>query len=115
MTIPANRINFKRKYKRYPTQREGRYFIQGTSWNGQVCTVVNVSRKGMGIIFHTDEEMHPGTIIHVEVPMKQSLETISVRGTLKWIDRMEFDIIGGIELITELSELQLSRLEPFKS
>ena len=59
--------------------------------------------------------MRPGTVIHVEVPMKQSTETISVLGTLKWIDRMEFDIIGGIELIDELSDLQLSRLEPFKS
>ena len=115
MTIPANRIIHKRKYKRYPTQREGRYFIQGTIWNGQVCTIVNVSRKGMGIIFHTDEDMPSGTVIHVEVPMKHSSETISVQGILKWIDRMEFDIIGGIELLHELSDLELSRLEPFKS
>ena len=63
----------------------------------------------------TDEEMRVGAIIRVEVPCTQSSESISVRGTVKWVDRMEFDIIGGIELINELNDLQLSRLEPFKS
>ena len=115
MTIPANRINYKRKHKRFPTQREAQYCFDGNTWDGQVCTIVNVSRRGMGIIFHTDEEMRVGAIIRVEVPCTQSSESISVRGTMKWVDRMEFDIIGGIELINELSDLQLSRLEPFKS
>ena len=115
LIIPTKRQQYTRKYKRYPTHREARYFFKGTTGDGQLCTIVNVSRKGMGIIFHTDEEMRVGAIIRVEVPCTQSSESISVRGTVKWVDRMEFDIIGGIELITELSDLQLFRLEPFKS
>ena len=66
----------------------------------------------MGIIFHTDEEIHVGTIIFVEVPIPQSLELIKVKGILKWVDRMEFDIIGGIELINELSDVHLYKLNP---
>jgi len=115
MTIPANHVSYTRKYKRYPTQREARYFLEGTTGDGQVCTIVNVSRKGMGIIFHTDEEMSPGTIIRVEVPPAKTSESISVKGVLKWIDRMEIDMIGGIELTNELCDLQLSRLDPSRS
>jgi len=112
MTIPANHVSYTRKYKRYPTQREGRYFLEGTTGDGQVCTIVNVSRKGMGIIFHTDEDMSVGTIIRVDVPITIPSESISVRGILKWVDSMDIDIIGGIELTNELSDLQLSRLDP---
>ena len=112
MTFPANQIKYTRKYKRYPTHREVRYFIEGTTGDKQVCTIVNVSRKGMGIIFHTDEEIRVGTVIGIEISIPQSSESIIVRGTLKWIDKMEFDIIGGVELLNELSTLQLSRLDP---
>ena len=112
MTIPANHVSYTRKYKRYPTHREARYFFEGTTEDWQVCTIVNVSRKGMGIIFHTDEEINVGAIIRVEVPNIQSSELISVRGTLRWVDRMEIDIIGGLELMNELSDVHLYKLNP---
>jgi hypothetical protein len=69
----------------------------------------------MGIIFHTDEEISVGTTIRVEVPITQSSESITVRGTLKWVDRMEFDIIGGLELINELSDVHLYKLNSSSS
>ena len=112
MTFPLKQKNYTRKYKRYPTHREARYFLKNTKEDGQVCTIVNVSRKGMGIIFHTDEEINVGTIIRIEVFIAQSSEPIVVKGTLKWVDKMEFDIIGGIELINELSDVHLYKLNP---
>ena len=108
-------MKYTRKYKRYPTHREARYFLEDTTKDGQVCSIVNVSRKGMGIIFHTDEEILVGAIIRVEVPITQSSESISVRGTVRWVDRMEIDIIGGLELMNELSDVQLSKLDPSSS
>jgi len=62
MKIPAERIHYTRKYKRYPTQREARYFLENTTKDGQACSIVNVSRKGMGIIFHTDAVAAAGQI-----------------------------------------------------
>ena len=112
MTFPANPMNYTRKYKRYPTHREARYSLENTTGNEQPCTIVNVSQKGMGIIFHTDEAMRAGTIIHVEIPFTPFTEPMSVKGTLRWVDSMEIDIIGGIELFNELSDIQLSRLDP---
>ena len=107
----AYRINYTRKYKRYPTQREGHFYLEDVSGARQVCTIVNISRKGMGIIFHTDVEMSIGTAIRVEIPIPGSSETMSVNGSLRWFDRMEIDIIGGIELLEELSEEEVARLD----
>ena len=107
----AYRINYTRKYKRYPTQREAHFYLEDIPDARQVCTIVNISRKGMGLIFHTDVEMNIGTAIRVELSIPGSSETISVSGSLRWFDRMEIDIIGGIELIEELSEEEVSRLD----
>ena len=98
------------KYKRYPTQREAHYFLKGTEGPGEACTIVNICRKGMGIIFHPDVVIDVGTIIRVSVPIAGSSKPIELSGTLKWLDKMGFDIIGGIDLMYELNDVQLSKL-----
>jgi hypothetical protein len=99
-----------RRFKRYPTQREARFFLKENAGGGQECTIITVSRKGMGIIFHTDEKINVGTTIRFDVPVATSLETISVRGMLKWLDQTEVDFIGGVELTQELSDVKFSKL-----
>jgi hypothetical protein len=107
----AYRVNYTRKYKRYPTQREAHFYLEDISGSRQVCTIVNISRKGMGLIFHTDVDMNIGDPIRVEVAVPGSAETMSVSGNLRWFDKMEIDIIGGIELVQELNEEEVSRLD----
>lgn len=107
-------MRYTRKYKRYPTQKEAHYFLEDTKSSGEACTIVNICRKGMGIIFHTDVEINVETSIRVEVPIAGSSESIEVSGTLKWLDKMEIDIIGGIDLMYELNDVQLSKLNSSK-
>jgi hypothetical protein len=47
----------RRKFIRYLTQREAQYFIAERKGEGQECTIINVSREGMGIIFYSNEEI----------------------------------------------------------
>ena len=108
-------MKYTRKYKRYPTQRDAHYFLKGTEGPGETCTIVNICRKGMGIIFHTDVAIDVGTIIRVAVPVAGSPKPIEVSGILKWLDKMEFDIIGGIDLMYELNDQQLSLFNPLKT
>jgi hypothetical protein len=105
---------YTRKYKRYPTQMEAHFALVDFNGNRQPCTIVNISRKGMGIIFHTDAEIDVGTTIRVEVYIAGTSKPISASGTLKWFDKMDIDVIGGIELISELSDLQLATLDSSK-
>ena len=99
-----------RRFKRYPTQREARFFLRGDAGKGEECTIINVSRKGMGILFHTDKKINVGTTIRFDVPIATSFEAISVRGMLKWLDKTEADFIGGVELTQELSDVKFSKL-----
>lgn len=99
-----------RRFKRYSTQREARFFLKDSSGEGHKCTITTVSRKGMGILFHTAEEINIGTIIRFDVPVATSLEAISVRGMLKWLDKTDLDFIGGVELTQELSDVKFSKI-----
>ena len=99
-----------RRFKRYPTQRKARFFLKDNAGVGQECTIITVSRKGMGILFHTDEKIYVGTTIRFDVPVATSFETISVRGMLKWFDKKDVDFIGGVELTQELSDVKFSKL-----
>ena len=108
-------MKYTRKYERYPTQREARYYLDSTKKSGEKCSIVNICRKGMGIIFHTDVEIDVGANIWVEIPIAGPSKSISVIGILKWLDRMDVDIIGGVDLMYELSDVQFSRLNPSKA
>ena len=99
-----------RRFKRYPTQREARFFLKDNSGEGKECTIITVSRKGMGILFHTDENLSIGTTIRFDVPVATSFAAISVRGMLKWLNKTEADFIGGVELTQELSDVKFSKL-----
>ena len=103
-------MNNTRQHKRYSTQREAYYFLQHTQEPGRKCTIINVSRKGMGVTFHTDETIHPGSPIRLEVPVTTAFESISVSGMLNWLDKMDVDLIGGIELNKELNDVRFSKL-----
>ena len=99
-----------RRFERFPTQREAQYFLVRGKGKGQECTIINVSRKGLGILFHTNEEIDVGTYIHLEVPDTRSLETINVRGELRWYKTISNEFIGGIELNNILSDVKFSKL-----
>ena len=91
-------MRYIRKYERYPIQREARYFLDSTKESGEACTIVNICRKGMGIIFHTDVEIEVGANIWVDISIAGPSKALSVIGILKWLDKMDVDIIGGIGL-----------------
>lgn len=99
-----------RQYKRYPTRREAFYCLQQGMTTKQGCTIINVSRKGMGILFHTADHVSIGEAIRLEIPVATAFEWISVSGMVKWIERVESDVIGGIELQKELSDVKFSKL-----
>ena len=90
-------MKYTRKYKRYPTQKEAYFCLEGIKGGEEACTLVNICRKGMDIIFHTDVAIDVRTTIRIRVPVKGSSESIEVTGTLKWLDKMKIDIFGGIE------------------
>jgi len=99
-----------RRFERFPTQREGQYFLVKEKRRGQECTIIDVSLKGLGIIFHSNEEINVGTNLRLEVPDPITIDTIDVRGELRWSQEIGGEFIGGIELSRILSDVKFSKL-----
>ena len=94
-----------RLHIRFSTNLNARYSIKelGTSW--EKCTIFDVSRKGMGIKFHTTETIPMGATINLEIRIPSEREPMSVKGTLRWIKEEDNEYTGGIELIEVLDEI----------
>ena len=99
-----------RRFIRYPIQREAQYFLVDGEGKKQECTIIDVCRKGMGIIFHSNEEINVGTTVCLEIPDSMLLETLNVNGELRWSKAIGGEFIGGIELASILSDVQFSEL-----
>ena len=87
----------RRKFERVPMKLRALYHLQGEeSW--KECSVINLSRNGMGIAFLTQEKIDAGSTIHLKVFYFKDPHAANVEGILKWIKPMENDFIGGIEI-----------------
>lgn len=100
----------RRRFIRYSTQRQAQYFLNERKREGQECTIINVSRKGLGIRFDTHEEINVGSTIHLEIAVLASFGSINVKGLLKWIEKKGDILYGGIELSEILSDVKFSKL-----
>ena len=94
-----------RLHIRFSTNLHARYSIKelGTHWEN--CTIFDVSRKGMGIKFHTTETIQRDSIINLEIRVPSEREPMNVKGTLRWIKEEDGEYTGGIELIEVLDEI----------
>ena len=93
----------RRNYIRFSTNLKARYFTGETVKSWEECTVFDASRNGMGIRFHTPEEIQIGSTINLETFVPSEREPLNIRGTLKWIKQEENECVGGVEL-TDVSD-----------
>ena len=87
----------RRKFSRFDTQMKAQYVLKGKKGGRGDCTVVDISRTGMGIKFRTPEKINLGSTIRLEISIPTELEHINVEGILKRINQKEKGFIGGIE------------------
>jgi Tfp pilus assembly protein PilZ len=100
-----NQTEENRLHIRFSTNLNGRYFIEELGENWERCTVFDVSRKGVGIKFHTTETIQVGSTINLEIKVPSEREPMHLRGTLRWIKQEDNEYTGGIELIEVLDEI----------
>jgi len=62
------------------------------------CTIIDVTREGMGIRFHTDGNISAGSSIHLEIPVQRELAPVEVKGTVMWVAQRGKDFTGGIKV-----------------
>ncbi len=86
------------------------YFSREGNGLRERCVIFNISRKGVGLKFHTCENINVGSIIHLEMFVPGQSEPINLKGTLKWIEKEGNDFIGAIELTEALGDATWAKL-----
>lgn len=99
----------KRRFSRCLTKLEARFLKEGErEW--EKATIINISRKGMGIKFHASGKINLGSTIHLAIIVSGEADPIMVKGVLGWIKQKENYFIGGIKLTEELEEVKWAKL-----
>ena len=105
--------NDRRRYARYTTRVKAQYFLKDHNQEWTECIILDVSSKGMGIVFLTYKAIDIGSTILLEIPVHEGLDPITIVGLLRWITKKGNDFIGGIESteIFDAAKLYHSPLE----
>lgn len=93
-----------RSFTRYDTNMKATYFVDEKNRGWEDCTITKLSRKGMGITFHTEEEIPEKSTLNLKVFTSSENEYFTVKGELRWIEKAGNAFIGGIELREILDE-----------
>ena len=94
----------KRSFTRFNTHMGATYFLEERNRGWEDCTITKLSRKGMGITFHTEEQITPESILHIKVITSDENEYFTIKGEVKWIEQAGKAFVGGIELREILDE-----------
>ena len=75
------------------------------------CTVVNLSRKGIGIQLEAHETIALETVIRLEVFIPEKSQPTSLKGIVKWTDAREESVFCGVESVELLDEMKFSKID----
>ena len=101
----------RREFGRFDTQLKAQYFIRDERGDSGECTIINISRKGVGIRFNKQANITEGANIHLEVTIPTELDPVTIRGVLKHIKQEGDDFIVGVESDKVLDEAKFSMLD----
>ncbi len=104
-------FNFsQRKWRRAAVQLPAQYFIKGQSTRYGDCTILNLSRRGAGVLFPLHEPLKAKAPIFFEFQLPNTFAQMTVKGQLKNKNKRNDGFVGGIEFETLLPEEMFARL-----
>ena len=105
----------RRKFIRFPVKIGAFYSEQNKEHTRQHCSIVNISREGMGVTVYLKTELSLGCMLKFMVDVPEKEKSVSFTGTLNWIKSLKgdanYNYKGGIKLITIDSEDKWALLE----
>ena len=103
----ANQESDRRRFRRFDTQHKAHYLLKEAKGPWKACTITNVSRKGIGILFQAHEKVALGSTILLRPSPPAESSPLYIIGMLRWIRKRGNDFIGGVESIEVLDENNL--------
>lgn len=98
----------RRKFLRFPVRIGARYSKDNKEdWN-QKCSIVNISREGLGVTVYLKTKLSLGCVLKFMVNVPGREKSISFTGILNWIKALkedpDYNYKGGIRLTNIDSE-----------
>ena len=100
----------RRRFIRFETQLRAQYISQDEEMEWEECTIISMSRKGIGIKFHSNERVYIGSAVRLKIFVPEKVKPAMVEGVLKWTEKRENEFFGGIESDEILDEMKFSKL-----
>jgi hypothetical protein len=97
-------VEDRRKFIRFPIKIGAFYSEENKEQTRQQCSIVNISREGLGVTVYLKAQLSLGCMLKfmVDVPGKEN--SVSFSGALNWIKALkkdpDYNYKGGIKLIT---------------
>jgi len=97
-------VKDRRKFIRFPVMIDAHYSEENKEDWKQQCSIVNISREGMGVTVYLKAKLSLGCMLKFTVDVPEIDKTASFTGTLNWIKALkgdpDYNYKGGIKLIT---------------
>jgi len=101
-------VKDRRKFLRFPVKIVAFYSEENNEDLKQQCSIVNISREGMGVTVYLKAKLSLGCMLKFMVDVSEKEKSVSFTGTLNWIKSLkgdaDYNYKGGIKLITIDSE-----------
>lgn len=98
----------RRKFIRFPVKMGAQYSEEDKEDWKQQCSIVNISREGMGLTVYLKTKLPLGCTLKFMVEVPEREKTVFFTGNLSWIKALKEDPVynfkGGIKLIAIDSE-----------
>ena len=94
--------------QRVALQKRAKFTLkdEGSGWGE--CTLLNLNQnlQGGGIQFHTQKDIKVNSIVIIDLTTPGEVESLSIIGIVRWVKKVESDLMGGIELIGNTNKLR---------
>ena len=100
----TNQESDRRQFRRFHTHHKAHYLLKDGKDSWRVCTITNVSRKGVGIVFQAQEKVALGSTVLLRPSPTLEPSPQCVIGIVRWIRKRGNDFIGGVESVEVLDD-----------
>ena len=94
--------------QRIALQKRAKFTLKDHKRGWEDCTLLNLNQnlQGVGIRFHTAQDIKVNSIVIIDLSDEGKDESLSAIGIVRWIKKGEDDLTGGIELIGNINKLE---------
>ena len=92
----------RRKFLRFPVKLYAMYSKKNKEDYSRQCSIVDISREGMGLVVYLNDKLPLGCLLHFMVDVPEKEKSVYFAGVLNWIKTLkkdpDYNYKGGIGL-----------------